>query len=498
MSLTHSIQTSFLSLVLWVAAAVVLMWIALWNGSPIFFGDTLGYFNTAITGDFSSYRPSAYPLILLAAVWTGSFMPVLILQAGVTSWLLLRMVQWDFEMSSIPSFMTVVLIAMTTTLPWWVSTLMADLWAAVTALAVYHLIFHWERQGIVERCFMCLTLLIGIMSHISAVLITAVVLLVTLSAVLATNRSADSRPALRPGRTAVIAAMIMLGGLFFPLSNLAKNDTAVPADGAARLILARVITDGLVLGMLEERCDGRPPEPYALCPYRDELRRYLSLPEPENPYEKCPCSTEGYVNWMLNWDTHAPLKEVYVENGADDARRLLSDSFLYNPAGHITAVLEGTWDIFGNAGVTPFIDGRTVRVHHLRNVINQESLAAVEQSRAVKGELGTRTVNRLLLPLVWAGGAMGVAATLLSIFGRGLMDRLPAVYRTWCRNAAYCLLFTLTNAMIMYAAVGDHTRYQSRCSWLVAMQPSVIAMVWLGRRGRARSRDRPTDYQQQE
>ncbi|MCF8064416.1 MAG: hypothetical protein K9K36_04175 [Desulfarculaceae bacterium] len=468
----------------WLAAALMLQWVWAYNGGAILYGDSGQYLISAQTGNLVAYRPSGYPLILLPVLWLQGLWPVLWLQAGATAWLLLRLLRLELKLGPWAALAAVLGVCLVTTLPWWVVTVMSDLWASLTALAAYLLLFHWPRQGRAERFALALVLLLGLVSHISAVLILAATL--GLLALLwgAGLLLGKRRLGLSGAGVLSVAAALMVGGLFFPMANLWQHQTAAPSTGAARLALARVATDGLVLDMLQERCGNPAYYQYSLCAHMDSLQKFLSMPPMKNPTDYCPCSQEGYVNWALNFAKGAPLHAAYVDEGATDAGRVVWDSLLYHPWGHAAAVMEGTWDIYGNAVLSPFINGKPSMGWVFKSFFPSDNFEAFKNTRVYKGTLRLEFFNRYLLPLVWLGAAVSLASLLLLLLGQSLWARLPKVYGQWARLAAFCLLYTLSNAFIMYAAVGDHTRYQSRCSWLVAMQPVLLLVMALFRRRR--------------
>ncbi|MCB2191013.1 MAG: hypothetical protein KQI62_05575 [Deltaproteobacteria bacterium] len=471
-----------LGLAQWLAAALMLQWVWAYNGGPILYGDSGQYLLSAQTCNLLSYRPSGYPLLLLPALWAGGLWPLLWLQAGVTAWLLLRLLRLELNFGPWRSLTAVLGLCLFTTLPWWVVTVMSDLWASLIALAAYMLLFHWGGVGRAERVALTLVLLLGLVSHISAVLILAATL--GLLALLggAGRLLGGTRLKIRGAGAITVCAALIAGGLFFPVANLWQHQTAAPATGAARLALARVAVDGLLLDMLQERCGDPAYYQYSLCAHLKPLEKLLSLPPEKNPTNYCPCSQEGFVTWILNFGRIAPLRDAYVKEGATDAGRTLWDSLLYHPWGHVKAVIKGTWDIYGNSVISPFINGKLATAGIIKRFFPINNYRDFKDARTVKGTLRLEFFNGYLLPLVWLGGAVSLVGLIVLLLGRRLVSRLPEKYFHWARLAAFCLAFTLANALIMYAAVGDHTRYQSRCSWLVAMQPVLILVLALYRR----------------
>src|ERR1700753_3413379 len=62
--------------------------IALWNGFPLMFYDTGGYLAEGLQGAFLAERSPVYSLLLFITGGAVSLWPVVILQAGMTAWLI--------------------------------------------------------------------------------------------------------------------------------------------------------------------------------------------------------------------------------------------------------------------------------------------------------------------------------------------------------------------------------------------------------------------------
>ena len=58
--------------------------------------------------------------------------------------------------------------------------------------------------------------------------------------------------------------------------------------------------------------------------------------------------------------------------------------------------------------------------------------------------------------------------------------RAPGLKASLLRNACFFFLFAASNALVMYTVAGNHVRYQSRCSWMVAMQLFFLAAAAIG------------------
>ena len=448
---------------MFILTCIVLMWVAWWNGFPLLFGDTSSYYKTAVTGTMSSYRPSTFALVLLPSVLFNCLWLTVIIQSAITSYLLCRILVLDFSFSLPVMLFTIFSITILTTVSWWVSTVMSDQWCCIVAMCLYLLLFHWFNLEKVERYAISCLFLFSMTMHISAVFIT-IMSVVLISLLLWRCKITFEKHKLR---MTVILVSIIVAGLFYPAYNLIVHNVATPSSGAELLLLARFAADDLIVGLLEERCSDRN---YALCDHLSELKEFVNRPPPSGPRNKwpCPCSEEGYINWILIFDRQSPVREVYINNESDDLSQLLIDSFISQPMNHVIAIAEGTVDIYFNSTISPFIDGRFFA--GFLKKYSPEEYEIVKKTRSTKGLLHSDTFNNILSPVFLTGSIVSIIIILMMVLFPDFSKQGSQNMLSLKRNAAFFFVFTISNACIMYTFVGDHTRYQSRCSWLVAMQ----------------------------
>ncbi len=329
-----------------------LLWVAWWNGFPILFGDSGGYLRTASTGQVYAFRPSGYPLLLTLARLGSSVWPVAVVQAAILAYLLSRMLVLDLGLAVAPLIATGLAIATVTTLAWWTVTVMSDVWIGIVALALYLLLYHRPALFRWERVWLGILLLFSLSFHMSYVPIAILALLL----LLALHSCGRSR--LEPSRrlSLQIGASLLAAGLFFPVANLVTRRGFSPSIGGEALVLARFAADGLLVGFLRERCGD---DSYVLCSEIDALAEFTNRPPPTLPRNEwpCPCSEEGYVNYVLLWDENSPLRRAFEAGETAGLRRLLFASVRHDPLGHLRAVASGTRDLYFDAGLSGFIDG---------------------------------------------------------------------------------------------------------------------------------------------
>jgi hypothetical protein len=89
--------------------------IALWNGFPLVFYDTGGYLAEGLQGVFLAERSPVYSLLLFATGAAYSLWPVVILQAGLTAWLIAETARIELPGLSLKGLVGIGLVLMLTT-----------------------------------------------------------------------------------------------------------------------------------------------------------------------------------------------------------------------------------------------------------------------------------------------------------------------------------------------------------------------------------------------
>ena len=123
---------------------------AIWNGFALLEYDTGGYLARWFEGYLVPSRPGAYGLVLAMAA-RFQFWPVLVVQAGLTIWIIALLMR-ELGVPDRPWLLAAVLASLTvaTTLPWLTSILLTDIFAGLAVLALYLLVFG-ETSGAWER-----------------------------------------------------------------------------------------------------------------------------------------------------------------------------------------------------------------------------------------------------------------------------------------------------------------------------------------------------------
>ena len=155
----------------------MLLWPAILNGYPLLFGDTGVYLGDGIHLHMSWARPLFYGLFMLPLHLKFTTWPVIVVQALVAAIVLLAVLR-----SFLPGLTALALVAVTlvlavgTSLPWFVSQLMPDLFAGLLVLALALLLL--PRLGTQAQIITLLFASACITMHLSLLPISLAVLVV--------------------------------------------------------------------------------------------------------------------------------------------------------------------------------------------------------------------------------------------------------------------------------------------------------------------------------
>ena len=244
-------------------SAALLLWPAIVNGYPLLFGDTGVYLGDGIHLHMSWARPLFYGLFMLPLHLKLTTWPVIIVQALIAAIVLLAVLR-----SFLPGLTALALIPVTlvltigTSLPWFVSQLMPDVFAGLLVLALALLLLLPLRLG---RFAQIVTLLFAsacITMHLSLLPVSLAVVGVLWVA----------RPVLRLPLTGAdfvrgAAVPVIAAGLIVAANAALIGQASVSPYGRI-FVLVRLLVDGPGQRVLEREC---PRPGWTLCEVKDEI-----------------------------------------------------------------------------------------------------------------------------------------------------------------------------------------------------------------------------------
>lgn len=274
------------------AVALMLLWPAFVNGEPFYMSDTSSYLRGAdaavyhLTGKRSAWtneylkrypadtkshpetsslppapseqpvvltgRSIYYGLLLYASQWLGNFWAVAIFQAllvAIAISLTVRILGRKLEDEPGPGSVLIVgaLVAMSTSVGYFASYLLPDVYGALALLAFGHLVFLWKENDRISRLFWFGLLVLAMLFHLSNFLLVAILGVVAFALLLV------SLPATRTGLGMVCAALLIAGTGHILFSWMVKQTTG-EAPIAPPFLAARIIDDGPGYEYLRTHC----------------------------------------------------------------------------------------------------------------------------------------------------------------------------------------------------------------------------------------------------
>ena len=137
------------------AATLILLAPALWNGFPLLEHDTGGYLARWFEGTLEVSRSTVYGLFVVALAW-ANFWPAVAVQAALTVWVIALLLRaHGLGGRPLVLLITVTFLSVATTLPWIASILLTDIFAGLGVLALYLAVLRaqalarWERSALV-------------------------------------------------------------------------------------------------------------------------------------------------------------------------------------------------------------------------------------------------------------------------------------------------------------------------------------------------------------
>lgn len=420
------------------ALSVCLLAAALFNRYPLVTSDTGTYLHSSFTWRLPSDRPVFYGIFLGATHLGRTPWASIAAQAVLVATLMALLLRVLLPGRGLPTAVAVVAgLAATTSLPWLVGQLTPDVFAAVLVASLYLVAVDDAEDGRAARWFALGCLVFAVMVH-SSHLLLAIGLAVGLQ--LAWRR-AESRPGLRRvwRALAVAVAATLLG-------NVLLGGKLVLARGSHAFLMGRLIEDGIMGIVLDERCD---TSAYRLCAFRDEL----------------PMTAEEYL-----WAPNNLLQRTGGWQGSQaESSRLIAAAVVTHPVrvaqGALASFLRQLVS-FRTGDLEPPEPGSWVE-----RVMAERFPAEVPRYRAARQHQGTLTLTGVATLHQWTAVAALVLLAVAALVGRT---------GTWTAFAAYVAAALVLNAAVTGALSGVHDRYQSRLIWLVVLA-ALVAVLSLGR-----------------
>ncbi|WP_137043912.1 hypothetical protein [Pseudolabrys sp. FHR47] len=408
---------------------------AIWNGFPIIFPDTGGYFTAPMVQHMANGRSALYGLFLILGI-PLAFWPPVIAQAALMAWLVVMTLRVN-GLGDRPylALGLVALLCIGTSLPWFAGQLMPDIFFPAAALSLYLLAYADAAVARWERWLLGAVIAFAMASHMAAAgMAVAVVAAMALTHI--------RRLALPRARLALAAASIAAGIVLGPVSNALLTGSFAFTPGGSSFLFGRLVEDGIITRYLNENC---PDPTIKLCDYKDEIQ-------------------EDADSWL--WWGGSPLYKMGGWQAYEpEANRIIRDTLREYPAMHIKTATEAAVAQFFSIQTEVGIDDNGPTRWAFEEFLPRLYpilLAARQQAEPFDVE-----------PLNWLHVPVGYVSIALMVLAMIFRRRLGLSERTY----ALCLtLLAALAANAVICGVFSHPvdRYQSR---LVLLAPFVVAII---------------------
>jgi hypothetical protein len=409
---------------------VLFLSIALWNGFPLVFYDTGGYLAEGLQGAFLAERSPVYSLLLLVMGAGYSLWPVVILQAGLTAWLIAETARIEVPGLSLKGLAAIGLILMLMTgIGWYAGQVEPDCMTALVVLGSYLLLFRTGFLGPLRIVFIAIATGLAVACHPSHLGLMAGLLLVAMAL-----RVAGRFLALKilPATGAFLIALVLI----FTSNYVLTRQIFLTRSGSV-FVFARLMQDGIVKRLLDETC---PQSGYRLCAYKNRLKTRADA-------------------WLWAPDSLFKARGGFHGDHTEESR-IIADSIRRYPFLQLRAAVRDSARQFFAFKTGDGIESQEWVLKPDFEKMAPGLLPRYLTARQQQGRLRFETLNMI-----------HVTVGMLSLLGLLLLLQRSMIRRRWNEAALPGLVLTalIGNAIICGTFSNPHDRYQSRVIWLPAL-----------------------------
>ncbi len=420
------------------AAALMLLAPALWNGFPLLQYDTGGYFVRWHEGTLEESRSTVYGLFLNLLSWPD-FWPVVAVQTLVTVWivaLVLRSHGLGGRALILP--ITIAALSVLTALPWLTSQLITDILAGLAVLALYLVVARAGTLMAWERVALMAFIAFAAATHNAT--LAVLMLLVAAGLVIALFDRATV-PLAGVGRGALALA---LGAALLVATNYVVARKLAWTPGGIALMFGRMLNEGIAQRFLTERC----PDPrFKLCDHISEL----------------PNDADVFFWGESVFDRLGRFKGMNAE-----MRTIVLESFAAYPWLQIKGAVIATARQLVMVATGYGVNTEVWHTYGMIETFAPQMLPAMNAAHQQHRDLNFGTINRLHVPAAYL--AMLLLIGLIALAPRH--DRI-AHLRPLAITVALALL---ANAFVCGALSNPHDRYGARMVWLAVL--TLVLCPW--------------------
>lgn len=418
------------------AGALLLCWPAFYNGYPLLYDDSASYLDTLDPRKAHWARPVFYTAFLFPFHWRLWLWPAIFAQSLIVAHLVYLVLRTTCGAPRPGAYLgTVGVLAACSSLPWFASMIMPDIFAGVVVLGLFLLGVMGERLGRLERWYVAALTAGAIACHLSHLAIAAGLVLV----IVALKATQGDRAQFRPAPLALLFAPVVLAVVaHLGVNGFARHGFSL-SPASPIFMLARMIGDGSAQAYLRQHC---PERSYVLCEHLDEL----------------PEDADRFL-----WDSDGVFQRAGGPALREEAREIVAGVLAAHPSWHLQRAgsdalrqffvfQDGDW--LGIDDPAGHVIGRYIR--HFFPADYPSYIA----SRQATDRLPTVAIT-LWHAFFTVVGLTASAFLFLEFARRGERD-MTALF-------VIMVAALIGNALVTGGISGVQGRYQSRIVWLVVL-----------------------------
>jgi hypothetical protein len=432
--------------------AVLLIAPAIWNGYPLLQYDTGGYLARWYEGYLVPSRSTVYGLYLHFGEHSYFWLN-LAFQSVVTLWVLHLTLRVLGLARPLRLARIVLILILTTALPWLASMLITDIFAGLAVLALFLLVAHGDRLSRTEKIALFAFTAFAAATH-SATFGVLFGLCVAGWVLLPWLRPRLTASGLMQGSVAIAVSAVLLVA-----ANYALSGQLAWTPGGPGVTFGRMMQDGIVARYLNDHCDTIKLK---LCPYRNQL----------------PATADEFL-----WANDSIFNQLGRFEGMDEEMGFIAaKSLTAYPLWQIEAALIATATQLHMVGTG---EGTNGWIPHTYGIIERylpTQTAAMRAAHQQHWDINFTPINWVHVPVALISMLL-LLALLGRAFWRRRLDDIDLL-------AATVTLALLGNAFLCGVISGPHDRYGARMAWIAVLVVLIaVERFRTGRTPSARSRE---------
>ncbi|MET0631467.1 MAG: hypothetical protein ABWY92_11450 [Xanthobacteraceae bacterium] len=417
------------------AAMLLLLAPALWNGFPLLQYDSGGYFARWYEGTLEESRSTVYGLFTVALA-RPNFWPLIVVQAAVTAWVVALVLRVHQLGRPLVLLVTVAALSVATTLPWLTDIVLTDIFFGLSVLALHLLVLRNDALARWERVALFVLIAFSAATHNATLAVLLALLAAGFIVALFDHRLVPFAGLARGAAALLLGAIMLVGANYLVAKRLAWT------PGGIGLTFGRMLQDGIVKRYLDEHC----PDPrLRLCDHRDEL----------------PTDADVFFWGQGLFDRLGRFQGLN-----DEMRTIVLESLRAYPWLQLQAAAVATLKQLVMVRTGWGVLDSIWHTHGMIENFAPAMLPAMKAARQQRGELDFTAINDLHVPV-----ALASMLLLLAVMALGVRQRRFADLGLLAATTALAIL---GNAFVTGALSGPHDRYGARVAWLATL---LVAMV---------------------